>query len=181
MPSATSIATATTTTANATSTPAPGAFAASSHYRSRATPRRSIRLPSSSVSTPNLNSAYQHSAAVASSSSSTTGLSLAPSALSRKTSFAALTHSSLASIPDVSESYAFDSVLSDSTNTMSLATPGRPSGDDVAMGDTVDVPGGMQGTVRFVGQVQGKKGVFAGVELLSPFASKGKNNGDVDG
>lgn len=59
-------------------------------------------------------------------------------------------------------------------------TPGRPS-DDATVGDIVDVPGGMQGTVRFIGSVQGKKGVFAGVELHPEFASRGKNNGDVDG
>lgn len=53
--------------------------------------------------------------------------------------------------------------------------------EDVAVGDVVDVPGGMYGTVRFVGFVQGKKGVFAGVELSTEFASRGKNSGDVDG
>jgi hypothetical protein len=29
--------------------------------------------------------------------------------------------------------------------------------------------------------VQGKKGLFAGVELSDEFASRGKNNGDVEG
>lgn len=60
-------------------------------------------------------------------------------------------------------------------------TPGRFAGDDVYNGDVVDVPGGMFGTVRFVGSVQGKKGTFAGVELHPDFASRGKNSGDVDG
>ena len=64
---------------------------------------------------------------------------------------------------------------------MPPATPGRPTGDDVVAGDTVDVPGGMYETVRFVGSVQGKKGTFAGVELDQNFAARGKNNGDVDG
>ena len=102
--------------------------------------------------------------------------------LSRKTSLAALTSTSLASIPDVSESYALDSVLSSdpSRNNMVPATPGRTL-EDVAVGDVVDVPGGMYGTVRFVGSVQGKKGVFAGIELSTEFASRGKNSGDVDG
>lgn len=49
------------------------------------------------------------------------------------------------------------------------------------MGDTVDVPGGMFGVVKYTGEVRGKKGVFAGVQLAPEFASKGRNNGDVDG
>jgi len=49
------------------------------------------------------------------------------------------------------------------------------------VGDIVDVPGNMHGTVRFIGNVQGKKGTFAGVELSEEFAVRGKNNGDVDG
>ena len=64
---------------------------------------------------------------------------------------------------------------------MAPTTPGKQSGEDVATGDTVDVPGGMVGTVRFVGTVQGKKGTFAGVELHPEFAGRGKNSGDVDG
>jgi hypothetical protein len=107
-------------------------------------------------------------------------LASASSVLSRKASLAALTPSTLASIPDVSESYALESVLSDSSHNMPPATPGRP-GDDVSVGDAVEVPGGMNGTVRFVGSVQGKKGVFAGIELSREFAARGKNNGDVDG
>jgi dynactin complex subunit len=39
----------------------------------------------------------------------------------------------------------------------------------------------MHGTVKFIGTVNGKKGTFAGVELSEEFASRGKNNGDVDG
>jgi dynactin complex subunit len=69
-----------------------------------------------------------------------------------------------------------------------MAGPGGGGGSgpyapatDLAIGDTVDVPGGMYGTVRFVGNVQGKKGTFVGVELNPDFASRGKNNGDVDG
>jgi dynactin complex subunit len=55
------------------------------------------------------------------------------------------------------------------------------AGDDVTLGDTVEVPGNMYGTIRFIGMVQGKKGTFAGVELHPEFASRGKNSGDVDG
>lgn len=49
------------------------------------------------------------------------------------------------------------------------------------VGDTVDVPGGMYGIVKFVGEVAGKKGKFAGVQLAAEFAARGKNSGDVDG
>ena len=52
---------------------------------------------------------------------------------------------------------------------------------DLDVGDTVDVPGGMHGIVKFIGEVQGKKGIFAGVELNKEWAARGKNNGDVDG
>jgi hypothetical protein len=49
------------------------------------------------------------------------------------------------------------------------------------VGDAVEVPGGMYGTVKFVGQVDGKKGTFAGVQLAPEYASRGKNSGEVDG
>ncbi|KAJ4268364.1 hypothetical protein NW762_002427 [Fusarium torreyae] len=133
---------------------------------------RALRRSNNAVSTPNLKSAYaSHSRAAP---------PLPP--LPRKASLAQLTQGSLASIPDVSESYAVDSVLSDSTqNMIPPTTPARSQAVNVALGDIVDVPGGMHGVVRFVGPVQGKKGVFAGVELDSEFASRGKNDGDVDG
>lgn len=60
-------------------------------------------------------------------------------------------------------------------------TPSRAGGDDLEVGDLVDVPGNMYGTVKFVGTVQGKNGTFAGVELSEEFSARGKNNGDVDG
>lgn len=64
-----------------------------------------------------------------------------------------------------------------STPTSSMGTDGR----DLEVGDLVDVPGAMTGVVRFIGSVRGKPGVFAGVELSRQFASRGKNDGDVDG
>ncbi|KAF4976348.1 hypothetical protein FZEAL_6968 [Fusarium zealandicum] len=136
------------------------------------TPSHALRRPNNAVSTPNLKSAYNSR--------------LAPPLpplppLPRKASLAQLTQSSLASIPDVTESYAIDSVLSDSSQIMIPTTPSRSMAANVSTGDTVDVPGGMQGTVRFVGPVQGKRGVFVGVELLPDFAGRGKNDGDVDG
>ncbi|EJT78585.1 hypothetical protein GGTG_03684 [Gaeumannomyces tritici R3-111a-1] len=148
---------------------------------SRAPPRRSSGLGSlASASTPNLNSLY------------TAHSRLAPPGLSRKASFAALTPNSLASIPDDTESYALHSVLNDEDAPASptrmlppISSPARPSTADphgaVAVGDSVDVPGNMVGTVRFVGSVGGRRGVFAGVELHPEFALRGKNNGDVDG
>ena len=54
-------------------------------------------------------------------------------------------------------------------------------GDDLEVGDAVDVPGGMHGTVKFIGEVKGKKGIFAGVELSREWAARGKNDGDVEG
>ncbi|KAL6895571.1 hypothetical protein HDV57DRAFT_15901 [Trichoderma longibrachiatum] len=124
---------------------------------------RSLRRPSNTASTPDLASLYSQSK------------------LLRKTSLAALTPSSLASIPDVSESYAIDSVLNEVPETTSPVAPETPSAMELSVGDAVNVPGGMAGTVRFVGTVAGKKGTFVGVELDSEFAARGKNNGDVDG
>ncbi|TVY49303.1 Tip elongation protein [Lachnellula occidentalis] len=67
-------------------------------------------------------------------------------------------------------------------NNMAPFTPSHAAdGEDVDVGDRVDVPGNMHGTVKFKGSVQNKKGVFAGVELSEEFARRGKNNGDVDG
>ncbi|EEH46399.1 uncharacterized protein PADG_02497 [Paracoccidioides brasiliensis Pb18] len=53
--------------------------------------------------------------------------------------------------------------------------------DDIQVGDLVNVPGGMYGTVKFIGVVAGKPGRFAGVELAPEHAGRGKNNGDVEG
>lgn len=52
---------------------------------------------------------------------------------------------------------------------------------EIDVGDSVNVPGGMHGTVKYVGSVKGKKGVFAGVELSKEWAPRGKNDGDVEG
>ncbi|KAJ5898653.1 hypothetical protein N7504_008941 [Penicillium tannophilum] len=53
--------------------------------------------------------------------------------------------------------------------------------DDVQIGDVVNVPGGMFGTVKYLGSVAGKPGRFAGIELSNEHAARGKNNGDVEG
>lgn len=52
---------------------------------------------------------------------------------------------------------------------------------DLALGDAVNVPGDMYGTVKFLGSVKGKNGTFVGVELDREFAARGKNDGDVEG
>lgn len=124
------------------------------------------------ASTPNLSSLYlAHSR-------------LAPP-LTKKSSFSTLTTSSLATIPDASDRYALDTLSESPPPHHAMATspftPKAGAGDDISIGDTVDVPGDMTGTIRFIGNVQGKKGTFAGVELHSNFAARGKNNGDVDG
>lgn len=134
--------------------------------------RRPGRSGIATASTPNLNQLYTAQSS-----------RLLPPALSRKGSVAALTQNSLAAIPDDSESYAYKSVLTNDAETMPIPnTPGRfGGGDEIAVGDTVEVPGNMMGTVRFVGPVSGRKGIFAGVELHPEYANKGKNSGDVDG
>ncbi|OCT50956.1 Tip elongation protein 1 [Cladophialophora carrionii] len=52
---------------------------------------------------------------------------------------------------------------------------------NINIGDTVMVPGDMYGTVKFIGPVAGKKGTFAGVQLATEYAGRGKNSGEVDG
>ncbi|KAK4031338.1 hypothetical protein C8A01DRAFT_42201 [Parachaetomium inaequale] len=132
--------------------------------------RRPGRSGIATASTPNLNQLYTSQSS-----------RLLPPALARKGSVAALTQNSLAAIPDDSEGYAYNSVLT--SDTMPVPhTPGRlGGGDEVSIGDIVDVPGNMTGTVRFIGSVTGRKGSFAGVELHPDYAPRGKNSGDVDG
>ncbi|KAK3310577.1 uncharacterized protein B0T15DRAFT_42702 [Chaetomium strumarium] len=132
--------------------------------------RRPGRSGIATASTPNLNQLYTAQSS-----------RLAAPALSRKGSVAALTQNSLAAIPDDSEGYAYNSVLTSDTMPPPL-TPGRLGGnDEITVGDTVEVPGSMTGTVRFIGPVAGRKGTFAGVELHPDYAPRGKNSGDVDG
>ena len=52
---------------------------------------------------------------------------------------------------------------------------------NIIIGDTVTVPGDMHGVVKFIGQVAGKKGTFAGVQLATEYAGRGKNSGEVEG
>ncbi|KAI5776515.1 hypothetical protein EDC01DRAFT_625288 [Geopyxis carbonaria] len=87
--------------------------------------------------------------------------------LARKTSYNQLTQNSLASIPDSSVGYGIRQA--------------SKTGSEVEVGDMVNTPGGMFGTVKFIGNVRGKAGVFVGVELEGELAGKGKNDGAVDG
>ena len=75
-----------------------------------------------------------------------------------------------------------------SLRNLSLSKPSTPPSmtrlghsEQLEVGDTVTVPGGMDGTVKFVGEVKGKPGIFVGVELSKRWASRGKNNGDAEG
>lgn len=80
-----------------------------------------------------------------------------------------------------SSSIARQASLSALTGGASPSPNNMADGQDIDIGDLVDVPGGMHGVVKFVGSIRGKKGVFAGVELSRAFASRGKNDGAVDG
>jgi hypothetical protein len=80
---------------------------------------------------------------------------------------------------DAHRKASFNALTGNTTRSPALtSTMEDPS---VALGDMVNVPGDMYGTVKFVGSVRGKQGKFIGVELASEFAARGKNDGDVDG
>lgn len=74
-----------------------------------------------------------------------------------------------------------DAMYNTKTSTPRSANDDRNGNQNLEVGDAVDVPGGMHGIIRFIGEVKGKKGVFAGVELSREWAARGKNDGDVDG
>lgn len=151
--------------------------------RSLIRPRPSLSNKSlNTVSTPNLHAAFKQQQNPVYESL----LRAFPGKLTRKTSLNALTSGSLATIPDASEDYPLSAVLEVAFPKTTPDMPPRMSNGadgagEVEVGDVVDVPGNMYGTVKFVGSVHGKKGTFAGVELSEEFADKGKNNGDVDG
>ena len=68
------------------------------------------------------------------------------------------------------------------TNNMATPTFNKVGGpDEIRVGDTVEVPGGMDGVVKYVGEVKGRSGHFVGVELSKQWASRGKNDGDSEG
>ena len=50
------------------------------------------------------------------------------------------------------------------------------------VGDNVRVESlGFEGTLRYLGEIDGKPGLWAGIELSGGFSGKGKNNGTVGG
>ncbi|KAH9485329.1 Restin-like protein [Psilocybe cubensis] len=50
------------------------------------------------------------------------------------------------------------------------------------VGDNVRIESlGFEGKLRYIGDIEGKPGLWAGVELSGGFSGKGKNNGSVDG
>lgn len=56
------------------------------------------------------------------------------------------------------------------------------AGRNFELGDNVRIESlGYEGTLRYVGPIDGKPGLWAGVELSGGFAGKGKNNGSVSG
>lgn len=59
---------------------------------------------------------------------------------------------------------------------------GRESSRDAGLqeGSLVKVAG-MEGTLRYIGEVMGKPGTYAGVELSEAYSGQGKNNGTVQG
>ena len=132
------------------------------------------------ASSPNLNASYNSLSQLASPPAGTTGIRNL--ILGRKASLNQLTSNSLATIPDASKGYGLSTVLDEDSPDRNKMPPFTPSrGYEIEVGDLVDVPGNMYGTVKFIGSVDGKKGVFAGVELSTEFATRGKNSGDVDG
>ena len=61
---------------------------------------------------------------------------------------------------------------------------GSNNGDvfpDAALGDKVEVPGGWHGFVMYVGGVEGRSGVFLGVDLIELDSAKGRNDGSYKG
>ncbi|CAE6505546.1 unnamed protein product [Rhizoctonia solani] len=56
------------------------------------------------------------------------------------------------------------------------------AGHEFEVGDAVRIESlGMEGTLRFMGEIDGKNGMWAGVELAPTYAGKGKNDGSVAG
>ena len=77
------------------------------------------------------------------------------------------------SVTSRSESRTSDAYTRDSS---------RASQRPLEVGDPVNIESlGLEGTLRFLGEINGKAGHWAGVELSGSFAGKGKNDGSVAG
>ena len=58
----------------------------------------------------------------------------------------------------------------------------RASQRPLEVGDPVKIESlSLEGTLRFLGEIAGKAGHWAGVELSGQYAGKGKNDGSVAG
>lgn len=56
------------------------------------------------------------------------------------------------------------------------------AGRTFEVGDNVRIESlGYEGTLRYIGEIDGKPGLWAGVELSGGFVGKGKNDGSVNG
>ncbi|KAI9813088.1 MAG: hypothetical protein M1827_004308 [Pycnora praestabilis] len=158
------------------------------------TPRRSLARPRPSLnsqslataSSPNLAASYSHPPLPNPQLSTIS----ASAALARKASLHRLTSSTLSTVPDGSIGYGLGTIEDEASPLQTKKEPTTPAmkrapsggdGIDIEEGDSVNVPGGMYGTVKFIGSVKGKKGVFAGVELSREWAPRGKNDGSVEG
>ena len=117
-------------------------------------------------------------------------------ALSPTSQIPASGRSSVAGRPNsaASSSSAFSSASRSVTGPKSIAP--RPSsrasdvfarsssraGRSFDIGDNVRIESlGFEGTLKFLGEIEGKAGLFAGVELGGGFTGKGKNDGSVNG
>ncbi|CAE6445803.1 unnamed protein product [Rhizoctonia solani] len=99
------------------------------------------------------------------------------------------------SVASTSSSRAKTPVSATSANRPRASLPSRPesrqsnigrslsrAGHEFEVGDSVKIESlGMEGTLRFMGEIDGKNGIWAGVELAPAFAGKGKNDGSVSG
>ena len=162
------------------------------------TPRRSLGRPrpapgkstSNTTSSPNLASSYVTSKPPPLPTSQPSARRPSASGAStRKASLGHLPPAGLSIIADGKGNHPPVSEAGSSPFTMYPSKPAisrtvsddRNGNQNLEVGDTVDVPGSMHGIIKFIGEVNGKKGHFAGVELSKEFASRGKNDGDVDG
>ncbi|EJD32362.1 hypothetical protein AURDEDRAFT_178577, partial [Auricularia subglabra TFB-10046 SS5] len=88
--------------------------------------------------------------------------------------------------PSSSSSYAPRASTASSRPASRLSEAGgrAPSraGRGFEVGDMVRIESiGMEGTLRYMGDIDGKPGTWAGVELAGGFAGRGKNDGSVNG
>lgn len=115
------------------------------------------------------------------------GLSLSPSGpLSGRTSAVgrpSSVASSSSAVSSAARSAAGKSTGRPSSRASDLFTRSSSrAGRAFEVGDNVRIESlGFEGTLRFLGEIDGKSGLFAGVELSAGFAGKGKNDGSVNG